>query len=104
MSNERIQQALSLVEKYPDNDLARFSLAQAYFDREDHAAAADQLEPLCAKKADWMVVHILLGKCRLANGQTEDAVRLFQHAHQLAVDQHHDGPREELEDLLRGLT
>jgi hypothetical protein len=50
-----------------------------------------------------MVVHILLGKCLLHGGQTDEAKKVLQHSLQLAVDQHHDGPREELEQLLSTL-
>lgn len=100
MSNERIQQARVLWEKFPANDLARFNLAQALFDADAFSQAAEHLRALAAKKNDWMVVHILLGKCLLAQGQRDEGQRILQHAHQLAVAQRHDGPREELEDLL----
>jgi predicted Zn-dependent protease len=103
MGNERIAKARELLQQFPDNDLARFNLAQAYFDANDHERAAELLQPLCEKKPDWMVVHILLGKCQLVAGHAETGKKTLQHAHQLAVDQHHDGPREELEDLLATL-
>lgn len=103
MSNDRIAKALELIQKFPGNDLSRFSLAQAYFDAGDYASAAEHLRPLCAKKNDWMVVHILLGKCLLHTGHREEARTLLEHARQLAVEQHHDGPCEELEELLKTL-
>lgn len=103
MSHDRIAKALDLLEKFPDNDLARFSLAQAYFDANDFKNAAGHLRALCAEKPDWMVVHILLGKCSLATGERDEAKKLIEHAHQLAIAQHHDGPREELEELLGNL-
>ncbi|MCG3147075.1 MAG: hypothetical protein PCFJNLEI_00512 [Verrucomicrobiae bacterium] len=103
MSNERIQQARQLFERFPTNDLSRYSLAQALFDAGQYVEAGDHLQELCRKKADWMVVHILLGKCRLHTGPPAEAKKLLEHAHQLAVAQHHDGPREELEQLLRAL-
>lgn len=103
MSNDRIAKALALFQKFPGNDLSRFSLAQAYFDAGDYANAAEHLRPLCAKKSDWMVVHILLGKCLLHTGQHDEANKLLEHALQLAITQHHDGPREELEELLKTL-
>ena len=68
--------------------------------RERFADAAAHLRALCAKKKDWMVVHILLGKCLLAEGNRDEAKQLLEHARLLAVEQHHDGPREELEALL----
>lgn len=101
MSNDRIAKALELWKKYPDNDLSRYNLAQAYFDAGDFKNAAENLRPLCAKKPDWMVVHILLGKALMALGRTAEAKPVLEHALQLAVEQHHDGPREELVELLK---
>ena len=100
-TTDRIAKALELLKKFPDNDLSRYNLAQAYFDANDFTNAAEHLRALCAKKADWMVVHILVGKCLLATGERDEAKKFFEHARQLAVEQHHDGPREELEALLQ---
>jgi Flp pilus assembly protein TadD len=101
--NERIVKAKELFEKFPNNDLSRYNLAQAHFDAGDFATAADHLRPLCDKKPDWMVAQILLGKCLLQAGQRDEAKKSLQRALQLAIDQHHDGPREELEELLKTL-
>ena len=103
MSHDRIAQALELWKNFPDNDLSRYNLAQAYFDAGDYANAGEHLRPLCAKKPDWMVVHILLGKCLLNAGERDEARRVLEHALELAIEQHHDGPREELTEFLNGL-
>ena len=103
MGNDRIEKARELFEKFPGNDLSRYNLAQAYFDTGDYANAAQHLRPLCAKKPDWMVVHILLGKCLLNTGQPTEARQTLEHALQLAIKQRHDGPREELTELLKTL-
>ena len=103
MSNDRIAAALELYRKFPGNDLSRYNLAQAYFDAGDFTNAAEHLRPLCAKQPDWMVVHILLGKCLLATGNSTEAKRILEHALQFAIAQHHDGPREELTELLKTL-
>ncbi|MGD0650021.1 MAG: molecular chaperone DnaJ [Verrucomicrobiia bacterium] len=103
MSNDRIAKALELLQKFPDNDLARYSLAQAYFDAGGLRKRCRHLRPLCAKKNDWMVVHILLGKSLIAPDRGAEAKPILEHAHELAVAQHHDGPREELEELLKTL-
>jgi predicted Zn-dependent protease len=100
MDNDRIAKALDLWKKFPDNDLSRYNLAQAYFDGGDFPHAAEQLRVLCAKKPDWMVVHILLGKCLLAFDQNQEAKRTLEHARQLAITQQHEGPLEELTGLL----
>jgi predicted Zn-dependent protease len=103
MTTDRIAKALELWKRYPDNDLSRFNLAQAYFNAGDYSNAAQHLRALCAKKPDWMVAHILLGKCLLATGETAAAKPVLEHALALAIAQHHDGPREELEELIRTL-
>ena len=103
MGNDRITKALELWKKFPDNDLSRFNLSQAYFDAADYANAIEHLRALCAKKPDWMVVHIQLGKSLLAVGETQSARPILEHALQLAIAQHHDTPREELEELLKTL-
>jgi Flp pilus assembly protein TadD len=101
VSHDRIADALELWRKFPDNDLSRYNLAQAYCDAGDFSSAIEHLRALADKKPDWMVVHILLGKCLLNTGQRDEAREILRHAHQLAVTQHHDGPREELEEMLK---
>ena len=103
MGNDRIAKALELSERFPDNDLSRFNLAQAYFDAGEYANAIEHLRALCAKTPDWMVVHILLGKALISLCRSEEARPILQHALQLATAQHHDTPREELEELLMTL-
>jgi predicted Zn-dependent protease len=103
MSNDRIERARLIWQKNPDHELARFNLAQAYFDAADYPRAVEFLRPLCASKPDWMVVHILLGKSLIALAQISEARPILEHALQLAIAQHHDGPREELTELLNTL-
>jgi predicted Zn-dependent protease len=103
MSNDRIGKALELWKRYPENDLSRFNLAQAYVDAGDFASAVNHLRALCSKKSDWMVVHIQLGKSLIALDHPAEAKPILEHAFQLAIAQHHDGPREELEELLKTL-
>ena len=103
MSHDRIAQALELWQRFPDNDLSRFNLAQAYVDANDYAGALEHLRALCRKKPDWMVVHIQFGKSLIALGHSAEARPVLEHALQLAIAQHHDGPREEVEELLKTL-
>src|SRR3989442_6349978 len=103
MSHDRIAKARELWQRFPDNDLSRFTLAQAYFDANNYASALEHLRALCDKNPDWMVVHIQLGKSLIALGRSPEAKPLLEHALQLAITQHHDGPREELEELLKSL-
>jgi len=52
MSHDRSTQALALWQRFPENDLSRFNLAQAYVDANDYAPAVEHLRALCGKKPD----------------------------------------------------
>ncbi len=104
MGNDRIDKARELYEKFPSNDLSRFNLAQAYCDAGDFVGALEHLQALAGKKQAWMVVQILLGKTLIALHRTAEAKPVLEDALQLAIAQHHDGPREELAELLRTLS
>jgi len=101
--NESIARHQKLLEQYPDNELARFSLGKALFDAGQIVPAKEQFEHALAKKPDWMVVQILLGKCELALGNKPEAKTAFERSLALAQTQHHEGPEAELQELLAGL-
>ena len=92
-----------MVEQFPENELARFSLGKAYFDAGEIGPAKAQFEAALAGKPDWMVVQILIGKCELALGNRPAARDAFERARRLAIEQHHEGPQAEMEELLRDL-
>lgn len=99
----RVEQFQKLVSQQPDNELFRFSLAQALINAERSEEAIPHLEMCVAKKADWMMPRILLGKLLLSSEQTENARPLLEDALQLAIDQDHEDPAAELQDLLTGI-
>jgi tetratricopeptide (TPR) repeat protein len=101
--NDAIARWQSLVEQQPENELARFSLGKALFDQGQFAPAKEQFLIAVTKKPDWMVAHILIGKCDQALGDQAGAKVSFELALGLAVAQHHEGPQAELEELLREL-
>ncbi len=84
----------------PTNEMARFSLAKALFDAGRHAEARPHLETALTKRPDWMVVQILLGKCHLSLGDTDAARHAFRRARQLAIEQDHEGPLAEMDQVL----
>lgn len=87
----------------PENELYRFSLAQA-LEREGRAAdAIPHLGWCCARKADWMVPRILLGKLLIAAGRRDEAKTVLREALQLAIDQQHEDPEAEVRGLLADL-
>jgi uncharacterized protein HemY len=102
--NERIASHEEMVRQFPQNELARFSLGKALFDASEFARAKEHLDVALAKKPDWMVVQILIGKCHLALGEKASAKAAFQQALHLAVEQHHEGPQMEMEQALADLS
>jgi predicted Zn-dependent protease len=100
----RSEHFLALVAKQPDNELFRFSLAQALVAEDRGAEAVAHYEFCVAKKSDWMMARILLGKLLLTLGRRPAAKPLLEEAMCLAVDQHHEDPERELRALLAELS
>ena len=99
----RVEQFRALVERQPDNEMFRFSLAQALVDAGQGAEAVSHYAFCVGKKRDWMMSRILLGKLLLQLSRRAEAKSLFEEALQLAVDQHHEDPERELRALLAEL-
>lgn len=101
--NATIERSLKLLEQYPSNELARFSLGKAYYDLGQFALAKEQFVLALDRKPDWMAVRILTGKCDLSLGDRPAAIASFQQARQLALTQNHEGPLAEMDELLAEL-
>ena len=103
MPADRVSHFAALVECNPQNELFRFSLAQALL----QAGRGDEAEPhlvWCAgHRADWMVPRIALGRVLAAQGRHDEARRCWEEALQLAIDQSHEDPEAELRTLLASL-
>jgi len=100
---DRVGQFQALVTSQPQNELFRFSLAQALLTAAREAEAIPHLEFCVQKKADWMLPRILLGKALLKSGQPALARPLLESALQLALAQDHKDPAAELQALLAEL-
>jgi len=100
----RSPQFAALVARAPDNELFRFSLAQALVAENRAEEAVSHYEFCVAKKADWMMPCILLGKLHLAAGRRAEARPLLIAALDLAVAQTHEDPERELRALLADLS
>jgi len=98
MRSERFR---GLVETNPDNELFRFSLAQALLQEDRLAEAEPHLRICIEKKTDWMVAHIALGKALIELGRRDEARPILRKAYQLAIEQNHEEPGIELSALLR---
>lgn len=93
-----------LVAQQPDNELFRFSLAQALVAEHRLVDAVEHFKLCIAKKPDWMVARILLGKLYLELGRKPAAALQFQEALKLAIEQSHEDPERELRELLASLA
>ena len=93
----------ALVARQPENELFRFSLAQALLAETRPADAVEHLVFCAQKKSDWMMPRILLGKTLLHLGRRDEARPWLEEALHLAVDQDHEDPEVELRALLAGL-
>ncbi len=98
----RVEQFQALAAGQPDNELFRFSLAQALVAENRGAEAIPHYAACVAKKSDWMMPRILLGKLHLQLGHRAEAKPLLEDALRLAVEQHHEEPEHELRALLAG--
>lgn len=99
-----MEQFQALVERQPANEIFRFSLAQALVAEGRGADAVPHFEVCVAKKADWMMARILLGKLLLQLGRKTEARPLLEDALRLAVEQHHEDPERELRAILGELA
>ena len=89
-----------MVARDPSNEMFRFSLAQALVAEGRAADAIEHYRFCVAKKADWMMARILLGKLLLQLGRQAEARPLLEAALELAVAQNHEDPERELRALL----
>jgi predicted Zn-dependent protease len=96
----RSQQFAALVARQPDNELFRFSLAQALLAENRPVDSLEHLTVCAAKKPDWMMPRILLGKTLLGLDRKAEARPWFEQALALAIAQDHDDPARELRALL----
>lgn len=99
----RSQQFAALVARQPENELFRFSLAQALLAENRPGDAVEHLILCAHRKVDWMMPRILLGKALVGLGRRAEAKPWLKEALQLAVDQNHEDPERELREILKDL-
>lgn len=93
----------ALVAQQPENELFRFSLAQALLKEGRDADALPHLRFCADKKADWMMARIWLGKALVKLDRKTEAKPWLEAALALAVEQSHEDPERELRALLAEL-
>jgi tetratricopeptide (TPR) repeat protein len=101
--SSQIEKYQKLLEQFPGNELARFSLGKAFYDSGRLEEARENLQVALGQRPDWMVVQILIGRCDLALGNRQAAIEAFERARELALIQNHEGPLAEMDELLAQL-
>ena len=98
-----VERFAGLVAQQPDNELFRFSLAQALLKAQRDEEAVPHLQACAEKRADWMMPRILLGKALVGLGRKADARPWLEAALKLAIEQSHEDPERELRAILADL-
>lgn len=96
----KIARFQALKEKFPDNDLPRWSLATAYEDAGRLDEAITEFRELVAIKPDYCVAWVHLGACLIEEERYEEAITALEEGRRLALDQGHESPRAEADNLL----
>jgi predicted Zn-dependent protease len=99
----RVEQFTALVAREPENEMFRFSLAQALVAEGRDEEAVPHYKVCIETKPDWMMARILFGKLLLKLGRRGEGTPMLQDALKLAVEQHHEDPERELRAILAEL-
>lgn len=104
MNAEKIARWQAAVDADPNDELARFTLARANLEAGRLEDAKAHFEKAIELKPDWMMAHILLGRCLVELEMEEEARRVLARARELAVAQDHEDPLIEIDELLGELS
>ena len=97
---QRIQRFSDLSSRFPDSEVPRFSLAQAYQDHGDLELAAQTYGEVTNLKEDFMLAWIERARCLVGLERYEEAKPHAEKGLALAVAQGHQEPRSDCEALL----
>ncbi len=104
MTADRIARFRRLIEDNPDNELARYSLGTALFDDGKFEEAQQHLERALEHKRDWVLAYIYRARCLLKLGREDEARGLLETGRKYSVQQGHDGPIEEIDEILEEMV
>lgn len=103
MAEDKIQRFARVVEQNPDNELARYSLGSAYFDEDRFGEAEPHFARALELRDDWVMAYILRARCLIRLGQVELARTQLALGREHSIEQHHDAPVEEIDEILEDL-
>jgi len=103
MSEEKIERFRRHKEANPDNELARYSLGSALLEDGFFAEAEGEFAAALEKKPDWVMAYISRARCLIHLERVDEARKLLAQGREHSLQQGHDGPVEEIDELLEDL-
>jgi tetratricopeptide (TPR) repeat protein len=103
MPEDKIQRFAKVVAQNPDNELARYSLGTAYLEEGRHEEADPHFARALELKDDWVLAYILRARCLIRLGRTQLARELLARGRTLSIEQKHEAPVEEIDEILEDL-
>lgn len=103
MTDPREQKFQQLAEQFPDAPMAQYSLGRLYCEQRRWADAVPPLERACTLDKTYAAALVCLGDAYAGAGRKEDAQRTYTRAKDVALEQHHDGLAQDIQDKLEFL-
>lgn len=103
MAPSRIELFRAAIAADPSNELAQFSLAGELFEADQFAEALEHYRKALEAKADWMRVHIQIGKCCLELDRKDEARAALEQARAILERSADEENRGEIDELFARL-
>jgi tetratricopeptide (TPR) repeat protein len=100
---EKIQKFRRMLESDPENELALYSLGSALFDDGNFEEAEGLFGRALEHRSDWVMAYILRARCLIRLKRYAEARPLLEQGRAHSVEQQHEGPVEEIDELLEDL-
>ena len=103
MDDDVVARWKAQVEKFPDNELPRFSLAKAYIDAGAYEEAIETLKDAITIKSDWMAAKIMLARALIHLQRYDEARPMLEESRNLAHQLGHESPIQEIDEMIEQL-
>lgn len=100
---ERIERFEHMAKADPDNEMAHFSLGNAYLQAQRHAEAAGAFERCIEANPEMSKAYQLCGQEMIAAGWEDKAVAILEKGFEVAAGKGDLMPRDAIADLLRSI-
>lgn len=103
MSSSKVEALRGMVERAPNDSLARYMLANELYKEGRYQEAVDHIEQYLRIKEDEGAAYRLLGDALIRLGKEKEARWAFRQGAEAALAHHHEGMAEEFEERLKEL-